>query len=341
MLDDGDGRPAAGKFAHQFQRRIGIVVVVVGQLLALHLPRLRHAGRGRAARDIDRRRLVRVLAIAQLVPAGEGHRQRLGELRRLQRLCPQRVRKGIGEGEPAGDGGVIGCGASIGLARHAHAERKAGAACVAHLGQQFVVIGRVCQDGHEIVVLGRGTDHGRAADIDVLDDLLTRAAARHGLLKGIEVDHKQVDRADRMGLHRRHVLGIVAHSQQAAVNQRVERLDPAVHHLGKAGDLRNVLHRQAGIADRLCRAAGRDQLHAHARKGRSQFDNTALVGHRKECPPDRHRAHRCAIPFSSAASRNCRRRAIPGPGSRVVPLHGADRRRQPKGFPRSRGCLPR
>jgi hypothetical protein len=33
------------------------------------------------------------------------------------------------------------------------------------------------------------------------------------------------------------MLGIVAHREQAAVDLGVQRLDPPVHHLGKAGKL--------------------------------------------------------------------------------------------------------
>jgi hypothetical protein len=66
----------------------------------------------------------------------------------------------------------------------------------------------------------------------------------HGRFERIEVDHDQVDRADLVFGHRGGVLGIVAHGQQPAVDHRVQRLDPAVHHLGKAGQFGNVLYRQ-------------------------------------------------------------------------------------------------
>ena len=41
------------------------------------------------------------------------------------------------------------------------------------------------------------------------------------------------------------VLGVVAHREQAAVHHRVQRLHPAVEHLGEAGQRRDVAHRQA------------------------------------------------------------------------------------------------
>ena len=53
---------------------------------------------------------------------------------------------------------------------------------------------------------------------------------------GIEVDADEVDRLDAVLLHRGDVLGVVAQGEQAAVDFGMQRLDPAVHHLGEAGD---------------------------------------------------------------------------------------------------------
>jgi hypothetical protein len=64
-------------------------------------------------------------------------------------------------------------------------------------------------------------------------------------LERVEVHVQQVDAADAV---RGHGLGVgrsVAHAQQAAMHQRVQRLDPAVHHLRETGELGHVLHRQA------------------------------------------------------------------------------------------------
>ena len=61
------------------------------------------------------------------------------------------------------------------------------------------------------MVLGRGADHRRPADVDVLDyDAGLDVLDRNGLLEGIEVDADEVDRRDRLAFERRHVLGIVA-----------------------------------------------------------------------------------------------------------------------------------
>ena len=73
------------------------------------------------------------------------------------------------------------------------------------------------------------------------------APCADGRLERVEVDHQQVDRRDAVRGSRRHVLGVVAHGQQAAVHLGCSVLTPAVHHLGEAGVLGDVLHGDAGV----------------------------------------------------------------------------------------------
>jgi uncharacterized heparinase superfamily protein len=63
-----------------------------------------------------------------------------------------------------------------------------------------------------------------------------------------------------MLIHRRRMLGIVADSEKAAMDLRVERLHPAVHHLRKAGEIGDVANVRAGLAKLRSGPAGRDQL---------------------------------------------------------------------------------
>src|SRR3546814_13591070 len=86
----------------------------------------------------------------------------------------------------------------------------------------------------------------------------------------IEIDHHQIDRADRMVAHRRGVFGIVAHAEQPAMHLGVERLDAAVHHLRKAGEIGNVAHREPGVAQRLRGPPGREQRSGARRVGKER-----------------------------------------------------------------------
>ena len=146
----------------------------------------------------------------------------------------------------------------------------------------------------------------QAIESQVVGDLRDALRALgDGRLERIEVDHNQVDRADFMRGHGGGVFGIVAHRQQSAMDLGVQRLDPPVHHLGKAGQLGNVLHRKAGIAQRLSGAAGRHQFHAAGAQGLAQFDQASLVGNGKQRTADGDIGHRLETP-DSRGGRVCR-----------------------------------
>ncbi len=90
------------------------------------------------------------------------------------------------------------------------------------------------------MVLRRGADHRGAADVDVLDAVFVTGAFVDGRLERVEVDHQQVDRRDAVRLHRIGMLLVVADREQAAMHLGMQRLDPAVHHFGKAGEVGDV-----------------------------------------------------------------------------------------------------
>src|SRR3546814_5134617 len=83
MLDDDAGRIGLAKFGDEFERGVGVVDIIVGKLLALHLFSLRDPARGGAGGQVERRLLVRILAIAQLVGELGGQRQRDRKSKRL------------------------------------------------------------------------------------------------------------------------------------------------------------------------------------------------------------------------------------------------------------------
>ena len=140
------------------------------------------------------------------------------------------------------------------------------------------VVGRFDDDGNIGVVLGRGADHGRPADVDILDAIVEARAARDGLLERIEIDDQKIDGADVMGAHRFGMRGIAADGEKPAMHGRMQRLDAAVHHFRKAGQFGHVARGKAGLAQRLARAAGRDQLDSVAGKSAGEFDDPGFVG---------------------------------------------------------------
>ncbi len=244
MLDDHTSRAAPGKLRDAFVGGVGVVDVVVGELLALYLP---------CGRDtwtllgcaIERRALVRILAVAQ----------RLGELAAERPIGGRDVAKLVCE--PVRDRRIVGSGASVGLLRQRLAQGKRGGAAILF---QFVehtrVIVGVDHDRHVIMVLRRGTDHRRAADVDILDAVVEGRAFRDGRLERIEIDHQQVDRCDAVLLHRRRMLCVFANRQQPAMHLRMQRLDAPVHHFGKPGQVGDVAHCETCLRNRLCGAPG-------------------------------------------------------------------------------------
>ena len=77
--------------------------------------------------------------------------------------------------------------------------------------------------------------------------------------------------------------GAVAAREDAAVDRRVQRLDAAVHHLGKAGDVGDVRHGQARVGQRRRRAAGGHELDAAGGEAAGEIDQAGLIGNTQNC----------------------------------------------------------
>ncbi len=187
--------------------------------------------------------------------------------------------------EVAGDGAVVGRGVGEGLAAKLEAQGLGNLAAGFDLGQHAIVVGRIDHHGHALVVLGRRTHHGRAADVDVLDDVLEGSTPRDGLAEGIEVDHHEVDGVDAVIAHLFAVL-VGGAAKDAAVHARVQGLDPAIEHLGKAGEVAHVLHGDLGLAQRTRGAASGENLDAQLGQALAEIQNAFLVRYRNQSPSD-------------------------------------------------------
>ncbi len=106
-------------------------------------------------------------------------------------------------------------------------------------------------DRREGVVLGRRPDHRRPADVDLLDRLVERhVRLADGGFERIEIHHDQFEGEDAVLGQRLHVLGVVVPAEDAAVDLRMERLEPPVHHFREAGVVGHV-------ADTRCLSASK------------------------------------------------------------------------------------
>jgi hypothetical protein len=145
------------------------------------------------------------------------------------------------------------------------------------LGQQAVIISGFHHNRDIGMVFGGGADHRRTADIDVFDAVIIGLACPHRFFKRIEIDHQKIDGTDAMGQHRGLMDRIGTDGQQAAVDFRMQGFHPPIHHFRKAGDIRDIENRKAGIPDRLTGATGRYQFDPLLMQGPGEGDQIGLV----------------------------------------------------------------
>src|SRR6202012_3797823 len=87
-------------------------------------------------------------------------------------------------------------------------------------------------------VLGRGADHRRAADVDVLDPVAVGDVRLSGsALERVQVHADEIDELNRVLLRRLDVLRVVADRYKTRIQLRMQRLDAPVHDLLKPGQV--------------------------------------------------------------------------------------------------------
>ncbi len=149
---------------------------------------------------------------------------------------------------------------------------------LAQLLQHDGIVERIGDDDDLGVVLRRRAEHRWPADVDVLHRIVEGdARLGHRLLEGIEVDRDEVDRLDAVPRDGGAMLGEVAPREDAAVHRGVQRLHPAVEHLGEGGDLLDADDGNAGLPECRGRAAGGDDLPAELDQALGEGDGSALV----------------------------------------------------------------
>ncbi len=157
--------------------------------------------------------------------------------------------------------------------------------CGGQLRGELAVALRIDHHGNVGKILRRRPDHRRTADIDILHRLgQLHPRAGDGLSKGIEVHHHQRDGHDLLLLQLPPVLLQLQAGQQAAVDQRMERLHPPPQNLGKTGHRRCFDYRDAPLDEGAGSPPGRDDLPAQPDQLPGQLDDAALVGDAEERP---------------------------------------------------------
>ena len=91
--------------------------------------------------------------------------------------------------------------------------------------------------------------------------------------------------------NRRAMAAVFAPMQDASMHLRMQRLDAPVQHFRKPGQLGNIFHGDAGVAQQLGRASGRNQFHAQRGEFAGEIYQSGFVGNAKNGALDfRHKA---------------------------------------------------
>ena len=152
------------------------------------------------------------------------------------------------------------------------------------LVEHFRVVGRSDDDEHVAEVLGGGANQARAADVDLLHE---GVEGRLGILRRlgerVQVDDHEIDRGDAVAGDRREVVGPGPPRQDAGVDGRVQGLDPAVHHLGKPGDVGDADDRQPRCGKRRGGAPCRHELDTESGETAAKIREPGLVRNAQNC----------------------------------------------------------
>ena len=130
VLDDHSRWPP--EFHGQIEGRFEVHEIIVGKLFALNLARRGQAFGGGSRGNVKRRALVRIFAVAQLLPARIGKVQPLGQQRALAKL--DRAAAGREALEFRRDLAVVARGERERFARQFHARREAYFAALRNFG---------------------------------------------------------------------------------------------------------------------------------------------------------------------------------------------------------------
>src|SRR5690625_3253170 len=135
------------------------------------------------------------------------------------------------------------------------------------------------------IIFGACTDHGGAADIDILR-CNSRGYIRIGrnLLEWVEVYNDQFNRCDFKFVQFVQIWLMAGPGQYSSVNRRVEGFYPAIQTLLETGDFTYILYRDSTLPDLTCSTPGTDNLHIVLMQKLCQFNNSCFIGDREKSP---------------------------------------------------------
>ena len=156
-----------------------------------------------------------------------------------------------------GNGAVIGGSARKNFRCQFASQFECRIAVGGNLFRDFRVIQRINDHRDTVVIFCRAAEHGRPADVNVLDRVVQRhVRSGDGLLERIKIHNDEINRLNVMRADSGFVRFVAANEKQTAVDFRMERFDAAIEHFGKAGVFADVFYHEPGLAQRFGSATG-------------------------------------------------------------------------------------
>ena len=147
-----------------------------------------------------------------------------------------------------------------------------------------VVISGIYNYSYVLPVLSSSANHGRTADIDVLDCLFqSYAILENGLLEGVQVDCHHIDGGDAQLFQLSHVLRVGTHRQNAGMYSRMQGFDTAIQALGEAGHIRNAGYSNTIFLQSACSAACGNYFISQLFQLPGKLNNASFIRNAEQC----------------------------------------------------------
>ncbi len=163
-------------------------------------------------------------------------------------------------------------------------EFQLGSPDAAELLEHVPVVRGIDDDEHVAKVLGRRPDQARPADVDLLDQRVERGlGVLRGLGEGIQVHDDEIDGRDSVARDRREVVGPRAAGQDAGMDGWMKGLDPAVHHFGESGHIRDAQDAQTSCRERRGRPSSRDEFDPEGAQAPAKVSQPGFIRNAQNC----------------------------------------------------------
>ena len=135
-----------------------------------------------------------------------------------------------------------------------------------------------------MIIFCSRSNHRRPANIDIFDNQVILPPGRYRGFEWIKIDCQQIDGHDSVRQHRSFMLRITPDRQKAAMDFRMQRLHPSIHHFRKSRQIGNISYWQSGRRNRFRRPTRGHKRDAQRMQARRKFNETRFIRHGQKRP---------------------------------------------------------